>query len=530
MAVPASAGELRVTGFFDNTIHLDQNSGRTDGDVTRNGDNAFMLRERGNFTFNFIASDDLRGVLALELDAMYGTPAVDNAGSGCPDGEGTHQFAECGLDEGIDNNLIEVKWMYVDFRVPQIPIGNRWQLGGFSHVATPLHPGMLYYRDAGGIASKFTFTDQVALQIDYIQIDEDTYRFRGSAKVGEDYITFGRLELKPLPGLDLHLLSVFGHLHRPFGNQAFAGASGTVSSFGGFRDDGNNTTTEDRYYLGFDSRYRLGNLSIEPTFIYLLGTRKSCTPLTTVDLGTGTTPCTSAAAGQEIDYGGFQTMLILNYTWSKWLFTGAFGYTSGNKATDDLNNRGVPGTTREDVGFRPLGLDGSHPFGLWNGFWGRGGMGVDSTGTSFYAPGGRRVSLGEVGEVAVFGAIMTAGAVDYKATDKLVLRGAVGAYWTAEKTACPAVFRRTRTTAQDPRGFDCLGGTAAQQTVGRLMDYTGDSRYMATAVDVGTRYSIMPGLLWSTNFSYGFLGDALKISTRNVQDTWLLANQVLYAF
>jgi hypothetical protein len=47
MAVPAMAGELRVTGFFDNTIHLDQNSGRTDGDVTRNGDNAFMLRERG---------------------------------------------------------------------------------------------------------------------------------------------------------------------------------------------------------------------------------------------------------------------------------------------------------------------------------------------------------------------------------------------------------------------------------------------------------------------------------------------------
>jgi hypothetical protein len=459
---------------------------------------------------------------------MYGTPAVDNAGSGCEAGTGTHQFQECGLDEGIDNNLIEVKWMYVDFRVPQIPIGNRFQLGGFRHVATPLHPGMLYQRDAGGLATRLILTDQVTLDLHYVQVDEDTYRFRDSAKVGEDYIIQSRLELKPLPGLDLHLLGVFGHLHRPFGNQAFAGSSGTVSSFAGFRDDGTNTTTEDRYYVGFDSRYRLGNLSIEPTFIYLLGTRKFCTPLTTLEAGT--VACTSAAAGQEIDYGGFQTMLQLNYTWSKWLFTGVFGYTSGNKATDDLNNRGVAGTTREDVGFRPLGLDGGHPFGTWNGFWGKSGMGVDATGTSFYAPGGRRMSLGEVGEFAVFGAIMTVGAVDYKATDKLVLRGAVGAYWTAEKTACPAVFRRTRTTAQDPRGFDCLGGTAAQQTVGRLMDYTGDSRYMATALDVGTRYSIMPGLLWSTNFSYAFLGDALKISTRNVQDTWLLANQVLYAF
>jgi hypothetical protein len=219
-------------------------------------------------------------------------------------------------------------------------------------------------------------------------------------------------------------------------------------------------------------------------------------------------------------------MLRLNYTWSKWLFTVAGGYTSGNKATDDLNNRGVAGTTPDDVGFRPLGLDGSHPFGFWTHFFGRGINGVDA---SFLGSvGGRQHSLGEVGEFNVFGAIMTVGAVEYKATDKLVLRGAVGGYWTAEKTACPAVFRTASTT--DPRGFTCGPATAAPTSVQRLTDYTGDSRYMATGVDVGTRYSIMPGLLWSTNFSYGFLGDALKIGTRNVQDTWLLANQVLYAF
>jgi len=34
----------------------------------------------------------------------------------------------------------------------------------------------------------------------------------------------------------------------------------------------------DRYYLGFDSRYRLGNLSLEPFFVYLSARATSAPP------------------------------------------------------------------------------------------------------------------------------------------------------------------------------------------------------------------------------------------------------------
>ena len=91
----------------------------------------------------------------------------------------------------------------------------------------------------------------------YIQLEEDFDRFQGSTKLGEDYIAGATLMLRPIPGLDLHLLGIFGHLQVPFGPTLLTGAG----PFNGIIGDATNVTTEDRYYIGFDARYRLGNLS-----------------------------------------------------------------------------------------------------------------------------------------------------------------------------------------------------------------------------------------------------------------------------
>ena len=40
--------------------------------------------------------------------------------------------------------------LYADFRIPQLPLGNRWQIGGIPANVTPLHPYLLYTMDAGG--------------------------------------------------------------------------------------------------------------------------------------------------------------------------------------------------------------------------------------------------------------------------------------------------------------------------------------------------------------------------------------------
>ena len=136
---PAAAAELRVTGFIDNVIQTEQNISGQDNDLTSNKDKATFGATRGNFFFNFIASDDLRGVFAIELDSAWGAPARDRLGSGCVTPE------QCGFRNGIDVNNFELKQLYVDFSIPQLPIGNRWRVGGPRFEVTPLpSPPALY--------------------------------------------------------------------------------------------------------------------------------------------------------------------------------------------------------------------------------------------------------------------------------------------------------------------------------------------------------------------------------------------------
>jgi hypothetical protein len=525
MAVPTYAAELRVTGFFDNILpHYSRNLSQADLDLTNNKDSDFTGRERSRLFFNFIASDDLRGIFALEIDQSYGAPSRNLVGSRCvPDAANAttisgqrvllQNFDACGFRNQIDNNVLELKHLYVDFRVPQLPIGNRWQLGGIPADVTPLHPHLLFTMDSGGGNVKFDFTDQVSLLVHYIQLEEDLDVNSNNTLInstvrrrGEDYLTGGTLMLKPIPGLDLHLLGIYGHLHQPFGADVATVGGG---AFSGIQGGTTNIATESRYYLGFDSRYRLGNLSIEPTFIYLLGTRKFTSASAAV---TGT---------HDIDIRAFETQLAFQYTAGPWFLAAKGAYTSGNKAGDDINNQGFPGTRKTDVKiFRPMGVDGFHRFGEYLEILGR--AEADGVNISMLDLG----TPGERGTFDKFGLILGVGKAEYQWTDSLVLEGAAGAYFTAEKTGCPAVVRT------GPNGACATTGATIQAT-GQTFNprnFTGNSRYLGTEVDAGFRYTILPGLIWQTRFGWAFLGNAFQIRNRNVQDAYVFVNRVLYTF
>jgi hypothetical protein len=521
-AVPTYAAELRVTGFFDNILpHASRNLSMADLDLTNNKDTMFTGRERSRLFFNFIASDDLRGIFALEIDQTYGAPSRNLVGSRCvPDISNattiqgqrvlTQNFDACGFRNQIDNNVLELKNLYVDFRVPQVPIGNRWQIGGIPADVTPLHPHLLYTMDSGGGNVKFDFTDQVSLLVHYIQLEEDLDVNKNNTLVnstvtrrGEDYLTGGTLMLKPIPGLDLHLIGIYGHLQQPFGAD-LTGGGGPFASI-----QTTNITTESRYYLGFDSRYRLGDLSIEPTFIYLLGTRNFNSASQAV---TGF-PSTNIRA--------FETQLNLLYTAGPWFLAAKGAYTSGNKASDDINNNGFAGTSRSNVNiFRPMGVDGFHRFGEYLEIIGRAEAdGVNISIGDFGTPGER-------GTWDRYGLIVGVGKAEYSWTDALVLEGAAGAYFTAQKTGCAAVLRT------GPNGACATTGATILNT-GQTFNprnFTGNSSYLGTEVDVGFRYTIMPGLIWQQRFGWAFLGNAFAINNRNAQDAWVFVNRVLYTF
>jgi hypothetical protein len=488
-AVPARAAELRVTGFFDNVFpHWQSNtSGQTsqsgDSDTTRR-DTETAGRERTRLFFNFIASDDLRGVFALEFDNVYGAPAASVSGD-CVQGSGIYANEQCGFRNGIDINNFELKHLYVDFRVPQLPVGNRWRLGGLPVDVTPLHPLLLYTMDAGGGDLRLTLTDQVSLMLYYVQLEEDLDRFAGSTKLGEDYLTGATLMLNPIPRLDLHLIGLYGHLHQPFG----ADLTGTGGPFVNMPHDTLNVATESRYYLGFDSRYRIGNTSIEPTFIYLLGTRKF-------------TAASAALAGHsDADMRAFEGQLRVLHTTGPWLFGAKFGYTSGQKADDDINNRGIG--TRSDVkDFRVMGVDGSHQFSDWLEIIGK--SDVDGV----FVQGLRRAA--KVFTLDRFGYMLAAGKAEYKATDNLILEGAAGGAWTAEKTGCPAVLRLGSLSGPCTAPGSPLNGSREP-----ALNFTGNSRFYGWEIDAGIRHAIMPGLTWTPRLGYADYGDATAANNRS---------------
>jgi hypothetical protein len=500
-AAPAFAAELRTTGFIDNVFpRWDSNNSNADLDATRNDDQAFFGRTRGRVFFNFIASDDLRGVFALEIDQTYGAPSNDRLGSGCIEGEGIFAAYDCGFDNGIDNNAIEIKQLYVDFRIPQLPIGNRWRLGGLPFNLTPLHSTILYTMDAGGGDVRLTFSEQVTLMLYYVQLEEDTDRFRGSAKIGEDYITGGTLMLKPVSGLDLNLLGVYNHGHFPFGPSLTSGSG----PFSNVAADTLNVRTESRYYLGFDSRYRIGNTTIEPGFIYLLGTRKF-------------SAASAALTGiSDTEFSAYQAHIYAYHNMGPWLFGAKFTYASGNEADDDINNRGIG--NREDVkGWRFLGVDSSHGLADWFELMGK--SDVDSTGNRTFRRSAENALFDR------FGWMQIGGKVEYKYTDALVLVGAAGGFWTAEKTGCPATFRVGSLTGP------CTGPGVPRNSSGQpALNFTGDSRFVGWEVNAGLRYTVMPGLTWTPLLAYADYGDALAANDRKALDAWAFINRMIYIF
>ncbi len=557
LATPAAAVELRVTGFIDNAVEYDNNVSGIENNVTSNKDRAFFGSTRGQFFFNFIASDDLRGIWAMEFDSIWGAPARDRLSSRCVTAE------QCGFRNNIDVNNFELKQLYVDFRIPQLGIGNRWQVGGPRLESTPLLGNLVYQNDAGGVITKFNLTPQVDLMLYYIQLEENVESYPGSVKIGEDYLTGTELLLKPVPGWDLGLIYTYQSLQAPWGN-SFTVLNGPFSTRTG---DTTNVIGESRHYMGFESRYRLGNLSIEPAFVYLYGTRKFCQPGQVISaglsqvsdggitfssiIGSGgalSTTCPAAPASpnssskptgpaREIDRRAYEASLQLHFTMGRWLLSGKAGYISGDKATTDVNNQGLTNgrTSGKIEGFAVAGLDGSNKVTDWLDLLGRGELLSGRTVVSPYRLGEGGIGLNRFGYQTV------AGKAEYKLTDSLLLRGIAGAVWTAETPACPAIDRTGTVTATNPTGCSVTAtnpfNVNAQNSItGAGRNFTGHSRYIGTEFDAHLQWTIMPGLVNIIGGGYAFIGDALQIQTcvtclpGKVQNMFMVTNRLLYAF
>jgi hypothetical protein len=202
------------------------------------------------------------------------------------------------------------------------------------------------------------------------------------------------------------------------------------------------------------------------------------------------------------------------------LLQGKYVYVSGNKANDDINNRGIG--NRSDVKvYQSVTSDGSPIWNEWFEILGR--SEVDGTSLQSF----RRQF--ENGHFDRYGFQVLAVAPEYQWSDNLTLEGAVGSFWSAQKTACPAVLR-TGSINGPCTERNVTGGSLNSPYGTPIYNFTGNSSFIGWEVDVGYRYSIMPGLTLLTRFGFAAQNDAMAANNRNAQPAFSFSNRLSYIF
>jgi hypothetical protein len=478
--LPADADQrLTVTGYIDNHVRVIKNNSATDDDLTNDDDEPFGARTRGRIFFNVAATEFSRAVVGLEFDQFWGDSARNISGSGAsprcvtteplgqPPGTGTCTLVNGGFDIGIDNFVLELKHLYVEFKLPEIPV--QFRIGGLPLTATRLKDGMLLNMDVAALAILADLSPQLKLLAYYSQSEEDFDEIF-AARFGEDWFSGLTLQTTPMKGLDVDLLFAFQHLSSPnfsTSTQRFATA--------GLR-------REDRWWLGIDARWRWGNLTLSPTFIYQGGIR-------------------DFAAGDG-DISAFLIDLRGAYVIGPLTVTAKFVHTPGNAASDTLG-------PNSDVNFYQfIAINADHRSLDWFEIFG---FNLDTTDPPLFGTNDTR-SLDSNVSFDQFGLILGAVRGDFKALQNLTFTGALGFFAAAEKVGRPARL-----------------GAA---TPGHHFNYTGQDKYLATELDVWLTWVLFRGTDLNVWFAYAFVGDALNLNNpvREAEDVVGAGARILYRF
>jgi hypothetical protein len=252
MLAPAAMAQIpptpkvTISGLIDNLTAVNKNV--TDLNFTDDRDNEWYARTRGRFDIS-AEIGRAKGVLGLEIDAVYGlTGTQDNdianqiqRGFGVVGQSGGTRSAFDMNTDVVAN--IEVKWLYVEFPLPLIPIDTLARVGA-QPFATTYKTGVLATGDFAGANLVTTFTPNIRWHIAFAQIEErltgahcgtaltpvltgtgQTFCVGGNPLSpsgyltaanlnffnGDDYAVITSLEVTPIKGLDLR--PTFAYFH-----------------------------------------------------------------------------------------------------------------------------------------------------------------------------------------------------------------------------------------------------------------------------------------------------------------------------
>jgi len=509
----APAPKVTINGLVDFVTSAYKNWSQSTGapgqpDATDSREKGWYSRERGVFTLTGEVGR-VKGVWAVELDFTNGAGnfnASSNSGSLTTVGKAASgTSANFDLDTDVQG-AVETKWLYVETPVtgpgsllPFIPVTTIARMGGQPFRGHDYKFGILASGDFPGVTLETTWTPNIRSTITYVQIGEALDRAIALNQKDQNAI-LASLEVDVFKGLTIKPTFAWAFYNggncgtSNLGTPAWAGynpntncpatavsvagsdplARGSVDVAPGVGRD------IKRYYIGGDVRWTVGPFTVQPTFIYLLGTQ---------DVPPRGSGPGGPRAGQlnSVDIRSFIFDTTAGFRTGPLNVESRIMYTPGMGANNDPQNGGG-GVIRTYFPINP----GFAYMNGWTEIW-TGGVDYAS---SFLVSRSSLV-LRESPSYDKYGRIFLAAAADYSLTPALTFRAITNFSWTDTKV--------------DTKGSLANGITPSGITTGGNPFRGGKEQYLGNEWVLGLTYRFAPNMSFDLAAAMLITGDALNI-------------------
>ena len=519
--------KFTITGLIDNLTSYSRNVSNADGLFNRQ-DKQWYARTRGRF--DIIGEvGQAKGVFGFELDECYGQAGSNTNGSTivtAGPAATTTVATQFGTDGCFALNTdtrgqLELKWLYVEFPAPLIPVPTIVRLGGQPFATAASYKLATYANgDFPGVNLYTSITPGFKLQITYVQVETNlagtgtknlligplgyTGATANSQNRGNDFAFILSPEFTPFRGLDIKPMGSWFHASGTTSGSSRAGRGGINTSTAFTNPDGTSHggINEDRFTVGVDGRFRQGPFSFDPSILYQFGNRDVFAP---AGFG-GSGAKTGRKYNAHLD--AWLIDLRAGFQLGPLLLEGLGVYTTGNSARNN-----TLGKVRY---FQPLDTDTSYLAD-----WGTQltSLGLDylqamNEGAARVAYSGNQIGWDKYGRMQL-GAKAT-----YALTPALSVMAGINGHWTAEKVD------RNGTALAGAGILPVFGGPTPRD----------NSRYVGTEFMSVVSWRFAPGLSWDNSVGYMIMGPALDAITdpaagpRNAKDVSIVTSRVRFSF
>jgi hypothetical protein len=530
----APAPKVTINGLIDNVMSYSQNITNYNGGTFNRNDDMWYMRTRGRFDIVGEVGK-AKAVLGIELDHIYGQTGsndstIVNAGAAATTAVQTGFGTDGSFDLNTDSRgIIEIKWLYVEFPLPLIPVPTTIRLGAQPFGSAASYKLAAYATgDFPGINVVSQVTPNVKLVGTYVQVEEalvgtDTAPFPVtttpsgvlSTQVrGDDFAYILSPEITPFKGLDIKPVFSMFYAQGTTNGSARQGRGGinTTTNYaptGDFRGSQN----EYRYTVGLDARLRMGPFSLDPTFMYQFGNRAVIAPPGTCTAAGTQLQCAGAPINGKRYYADISAFLVdvrAGFQLGPLLLEGLVMHTTGNTARN---------STLKDVHYyQPLTTDTGYLAD-----WGTSltSLGIDYL-NAFNEAGGRVAYPGVSIGWDKYGRTQVGLKATYAITPALSVMAGWNAHWTAEE-----VDRNSVAVAGAGLNPIYTGATPRER-----------SRFIGTEAMAQITWRFAPGLVLDNQFGYLFAADNGPLDAvtdptaggRNVNNPWMITSRVRFTF